>query len=107
MLLKLLLKKLSNLGKSSFTLLETLISITFLIIVIGGFKFSTYGDEQEQKNFMLLNDLENKFDTKNYSLFSKNTKNLKIIKNQTIVENIIVSKYQFENENIKIFKYEK
>ncbi len=64
-------------------------------------------DEQEQKNFMLLNDLENKFDTKNYSLFSKNTTNLKIIKNQTIVENIVVSKYQFENEQIKIFKYEK
>jgi type II secretory pathway component PulJ len=95
------------LGKSSFTLLETLISITFLIIVISGFKFSTYDDEQEQKNFMLLNDLENRFNTNNYSLFSKNTTNLKIIKNSTIVETIVVSKYQFEDEHIKIYKYEK
>ena len=56
---------------------------------------------------MILNDLENRFDTKDYSTFSKTTKNLQIIKNQTTIENIIVSKYQFENEDMKIFKYEK
>lgn len=101
------MKKLSNLGKSSFTLLETLISITFLIIVIGGFKFSTYGDEQEQKNFMLLNDLENSFDNKNYENFSKTSQNVQIIKNRVESENLTLFKYQFENENIKLFKYEK
>ena len=96
-----------NLVKNSFTLLETLISITLLSIVISGFFYSTYQDVTNHKNFMLLNELENKFDTKNYTDFSKISKNLQIIKNKTNIENITVSSYQFENENIKIFKYEK
>lgn len=96
-----------NLVKNSFTLLETLISITFLSIVISGFIYSSYHDDMNQKNFMVLNNLENNFDTKNYTNFIKTNQNLQIIKNEEIVENIIVSKYQFEDENIKIFKYEK
>lgn len=101
------MKKQSNLGKSSFTLLETLVSITFLIIVISGFKYSTYSEELFEKNFMLLNDLENQFNNKNYKNFKNSNKNLKIIKNHDITEFILVTKYEFENENIKIFKYEK
>ena len=93
--------------KNSFTLLETLISITFLSIVISGFLYSSYHEKTNQENFMVLNDLENKFDTKNYTNFSKTTKNIQVVKNQEIIENIVVSKYQFENENIKLFKYEK
>jgi type II secretory pathway component PulJ len=93
--------------KNSFTLLETLISITFLSVVISGFIYSSYHDETNEKNFMLLNDLENNFDTKNYTNFSKTTQNLQIVKNEETSENIVVSKYQFENENIKVFKYEK
>ena len=94
-------------AKNSFTLLETLISITFLSIVISGFLYSSYHEKINQENFMVLNDLENKFDTKNYTNFSKTTKNIQVTKNQEIIENIVVSKYQFENENIKLFKYEK
>lgn len=101
------IKKLSNLEKNSFTLLETLISITFLSVVISGFIYSTYHEKTNEKNFMLLNDLENNFDTKDYTNFTKTTKNLQIIKNDEITENIVVSKYEFENENIKVFKYEK
>ncbi len=56
---------------------------------------------------MILNDLENRFDTKSYTNFSKTNQNLQIVKNQGTAENIVVSKYQFENENIRIFKYEK
>lgn len=96
-----------NLVKNSFTLLETLISITFLSIVISGFLYSSYHDDSNHENFMLLNDLENKFDTKNYSKFSKTNQNLVTIKNNQIIENIIVEKYLFQNNNIKIFKYEK
>jgi hypothetical protein len=96
-----------NLVKNSFTLLETIVSITFLSIVISGFIYSTYHDETNHQNFMLLNDLENKFDTKYYSNFSETNQNLQIIKNNQIVENLIVQKYLFENENIKVFKYEK
>ena len=107
MQLKQLIKKLTNLVKNSFTLLETLIGITFLSIVISGFLYSSYHDESNHENFMLLNDLENKFDTKDYSKFSKTNENLIIIKNNQTIENIIVEKYSFQNNNIKIFKYEK
>ncbi len=96
-----------NLVKNSFTLLETLISITLLSIVISGFFYSSYHDENYHKNYVLLNDLENRFDTKNYSNFSKINQNIQIIKNKNNIENITVSNYIFENEDIKIFKYEK
>ena len=93
--------------KNSFTLIETLISITFLSIVISGFLYSSYHDELNQENFMLLNNLENSFDTKDYKNFTKTNQTLQITQNEETTQNITVSKYQFENENIKIFKYEK
>ena len=93
--------------KNSFTLIETLISITILSVVISGFMYSSYHDEINQENFMLLNNLENSFDTKDYKNFTKTNKSLQITQNQEITQNFTVSKYQFENENIKIFKYEK
>ncbi len=93
--------------KNSFTLIETLVSITLLLIVIIGFKYSTYYDENSSKNFILLNNLENLFDTKNYGSFQNSAKTLQLIKNKEIIENITVTKYQFENQNIKLFKYEK
>ena len=93
--------------KNSFTLIETLISITFLSVVISGFMYSSYHDEINQENFMLLNNLENSFDTKDYKNFVKTNQTLQITQNQEITQNFTVSKYEFENENIKIFKYEK
>ena len=93
--------------KNSFTLIETLISITFLSIVISGFLYSSYHDELNQENFMLLNNLENSFDRKDYKNFTKTNQTLQITQNEERTQNITVSKYQFENENIKIFKYEK
>ena len=39
--------------------------------------------------------------------FSKNSNNNSNYKNKETIENITVSKYQFENDDIKIFKYEK
>ncbi|MDY0052835.1 MAG: prepilin-type N-terminal cleavage/methylation domain-containing protein, partial [Aliarcobacter sp.] len=92
-------------AKNSFTLIETLISITLLAIVISGFLNSSYYDEKNHKNFMLLNNLENKFNTQTYNEFTKISTSIKIVKNETNIENINVSKYQFENEDIKIFKY--
>lgn len=69
--------------------------------------YSSYHDEINQENFMLLNNLENSFDTKDYKNFVKTNQTLQITQNQEITQNFTVSKYQFENENIKIFKYEK
>ena len=96
-----------NLGKNSFTILETILSLTILIILIGGFKYSTYYDKKSDENFMLLNSLENSFDTKNYLNFFKTTQNLTIIKNHTSIETLKVTKYEYSDENIKLFKYEK
>lgn len=69
--------------------------------------YSSYHDKINQENFMLLNNLENSFDTKDYKNFVKTNQTLQIIQNQEITQNFTVSKYEFENENIKIFKYEK
>ena len=101
-----IIKRLS-LVKNSFTLVETLISITLLAVVVSGFLNSSYYDEQNHKNFMLLNNLENKFNTQSYSDFTKTSTSIQIVKNNENIENINVSKYQFENDNIKIYKYEK
>ncbi|MFW0695014.1 hypothetical protein ACN09X_01350 [Aliarcobacter butzleri] len=78
-----------------------------MLIVIIGFKYSTYYDENSSKNFMLLNNLENLFDTKNYGSFQHSAKTLQLTINKETIENITVTKYQFENESIKLFKYEK
>ena len=94
-------------GKNSFTLLETLISITFLSIVISGFIYSSYSNDKNNENFVLLNQLENSFNTNDFTNFTRNSQSIKIIKNQTEIEFINISKYQFSNENLKIFKYEK
>jgi uncharacterized repeat protein (TIGR01451 family) len=48
---------------------------------------------------MLLNDLENKFNTQNYTDFIKTSSSIEIVKNKTIKENLTVLKYQFENED--------
>lgn len=96
-----------NLVKSSFTLLETLLSITILSLVISGFTNSTYNDSNSDENYMLLNSLENLFDTKKYDKFTSSNESLQIIINNETKENILVKKYEFSNENIKVFKYEK
>ena len=93
--------------KNSFTLFETLISITLLIVVVSGFLNSSYNDEKALNTSALLNTLDNDFTLNNYSTFTRSNKELTIIKNNNIQEYINVKKHSFENENIKIFKYEK
>ncbi|MFW2608587.1 hypothetical protein, partial [Aliarcobacter butzleri] len=70
------------------------------IIVIIGLKYSTYYDEISTKNFMLLNNLENLLDTKNYGSFQNSTKTLQLTINKETIENITVTNYQFEIESI-------
>lgn len=96
-----------SLQKNSFTLFETLLSITILIIVVSGFYNSTYSQKNSDKNFQLLNKLENDFDTKDYSKLSLTNENLQITINKSEIKNILVKKYEYLNENIKIYKYEK
>jgi len=93
--------------KNSFTLFETLLSITILSIVISGFIYSTYSSQNNHEIFQTLNTLENKFDTKEYGSFTKTSKLLTLTINDTNSKTITVNKYEYKDENIKIFKYEK
>lgn len=99
--------KQSSLGKSSFTLLETLLSITLLSIVISGFTYSTYYDTNQTQIYTKLNDLENNFNTNNYKDFSKSSKLLKVTINNKEKKDLLVKVYKYEDENIKVIKYEK
>lgn len=92
--------------KNSFTLIETLLSITLLLVVIGGFYQSTIYDEKNQNSFTKLNNLENRFDSKNYEGFAVSSKTLDIKINNTQTT-LNVNKYEYFDEHIKIYKYEK
>lgn len=102
-----LIKKLVNLQKNSFTLIETLISLTILLIVLAIFNQISKDNLEEDKIFNLLNSLENSFELKNYSNLQKSSKNINIIRNENIIESININVYTYKDENIKIFKYEK
>ncbi len=92
--------------KNSFTLFETLISIFLLSIIIVGFSKSSNYDNFDEE-YMLLNEIENSFNIKNYnSNFSKSTKTIKIIKNGTEEETLLVNQIAYENKKIKLKKYE-
>jgi uncharacterized membrane protein len=99
--------KLLNLVKNSFTLFETLLSITILIIIISGFSNSSYYDEKVLNNSKILNDLENKFTTNSFDSLSTNNVKITITKNNHDKEELLVKKHSFKNDELKIFKYEK
>ena len=94
-------------AKNSFTLFETLLSITILIIIISGFLNSSYYDEKAINTSTLLNNLENKFTTNDFDSFSTSNTKISITKNYNDKQEILVKKHTFENEELKIFKYEK
>ena len=93
--------------KNSFTLLETILSISVLSIVISGFLYATYYDSHTLKLFTKLNDLENDFNTSNYSNMNSEISNISIIKNNNIEENIHIKKIVYEDNDIRLYKYEK
>ena len=93
--------------KNSFTLLETLISISLLIIIISGFAYSSYYDSKNAQSYQILNDLENKFNTNNYDSFAKTKHNINITINRIDESTLEVTKYQFNTTYIGIYKYEK
>jgi len=94
------------LDKNSFTLFETLISIFILSIIIVGFSKNTNYDNFD-KEYMLLNEIENSFNIKNYnSNFTKSQKTIKIIKNDIEEENLLVNQILYHDDKIKLLKYE-
>lgn len=101
------LKNQENLLKSSISLLETLISLVILSTIAVGFSKITHNSSKNETNFELLNIIENNFSKKDYSNFQSFNSDLIVVKNLDNFETIQVKKYQFLNNNIKVFKYEK
>ncbi len=99
------MKKQKNLLKNSFSLFEVILSVSILSILISGFVFSTYYDTNKEKLFMLLNTLENDFNTKDYSKMTKTTHNLQMLIDNK-VKYVNVKRYTFKNKDIELFKYE-
>lgn len=91
--------------KNSFTLLETILSITLLLVVIGGFAKSSFYDNSDE-TYMTLDKVDNSFSSKDYSNFSISNTKIQIIKNETIQEEKSVKLIKYEDENIKLSKYE-
>lgn len=95
-----------KLGKNSFTLLETLISIFILSIIIVGFSNYSYNDNFDEE-FMLLNNLENSFNTNSYDKnFTSSNKNLKVMVNDSEEKTIFIKEIKFKNEKVELIKYE-
>ena len=92
--------------KNSFTLLETIISTFLLSIVVVGFsKYSYY--ENFDEHFILLNSLENSFNTNNYnSNFKKEPKTIKLLINSSEQKEILVDKIYYRDEKMEIVSYE-
>lgn len=100
------MKKLVKSAKSSFTLLETLFSVFLLSIIIVGFSKASFYDNFD-KEYMLLNDIENTFTSSSYGLnFSTKSQQITIIKNDTQIEKITVKKIEYKDEKIRLYKYE-
>ncbi|MBL3520703.1 hypothetical protein H0A43_09480 [Arcobacter lanthieri] len=99
--------------KNSITLIETLISLLILSTVVIGFLKISYNSENNSNLFNVLNHIENNFTTKTYSNFIQSNTNLQITKNkignenENEVENLNVKKYEYLDNNIRVFKYEK
>jgi len=94
------------LDKSSFSLLEVILSIFILSIIIIGFSKYAYYDNFD-KEFMSLNKLENSFLTKTYSSnFNTSNTSIKIIKNKTTSQTINLKKITYFDGDIKVYKYE-
>lgn len=94
------------LGKNSFTLFETLISIVLLSIVIVGFSQNSYY-ENFDKEYQFLNKIENNFNTKSYDeKYTSSYENIQITINDSENKNILIKKIRYQDENIDLVKYE-
>lgn len=100
------MKKLVKSGKNSFTLLETLVSVFILSIIIVGFSKASFYDNFD-KEYMILNKLENMFNISSYdSSFSTKNMQLTITLDDIEIKNISVKKIEYEDENLRLLKYE-
>lgn len=97
-----LITKHVTLQKSSFILIELLLSLSILAFISANI---FYTKKEFNKEFLLLNFLENSFEKKSFDSFTTNTIRLKVIKNSTNTEEISIKKIEYKDEKLKIFKY--
>jgi len=92
--------------KNSITLIETLISLIILSTIVTGFLKISY-NSSENNLFNILNKIENDFTIKNYSNFIQSQASVQIIKNENQIETLNIKKYEYFDNNIRVFIYEK
>mgnify|MGYP006276544623 CR=1 FL=1 len=91
--------------KNSFSILETIISLSILSIIIAGFLKLSFDTKSDEK-FQELNSVENSFTTNDYKSFDLSLQEVTLIENDSIKQTINVRKYQYNSSNMKIYKYE-
>lgn len=100
------MKKQLSYQKSSFILLETILSILILSIVISSFSKLSYNTNSDL-NFKHIIKVHNNFNSKNYEEhFKLNNEKILLIINNTSKKSILVKKISYINKNIKLYKYE-
>ncbi len=99
------MKKQLNLAKNSFTLFETLLSLTLLAIIISlVYKLTFY--DSFTTIFKTLNHIENSFTLKQYDKnFTIKEEKLEVITNNSS-KTIKVKKVIYKDKNIFLYKYE-
>lgn len=93
-----------NYQKNSFIFLETIVSLLIVSIIVTIFFKISY-DKDSSKNFTTIQSISNKLKKSNYDNFQISDETLNI-KKDSKEESIKVKKISFENENIKLVKYE-
>ncbi len=91
--------------KNSFSILETIISLSILSIIVAGFLKLSFDTKSDEK-FQELNSIENSFTTNDYKSFDLLLQEVTFIINGSTKETIDVKKYQYSSSNMKIYKYE-
>lgn len=92
--------------KNSFTLFETILSLSLIAILVAGFIQSSHFDSSNAHKFTILNQVENLFDTNDLNSFDKSSKNVKLtIDGKTRYINLTA--YIYNKDGLKLVKYEK
>ena len=94
-----------SLEKNSFSIFETILSLSILSIITAGFLKITF-DTKSDKKFQELNSLENSFTTNSYKSFDSKNIDLEFIFNDSTVQTVKVKKYEYNTSKIKLFKYD-
>lgn len=91
--------------KSSFALIEVLISIV-LLTVISLALFKTTTNISKKNYFSTLLEIENSLEKKDLFKFKKSNKTLEVRKNDSF-EEIDITLYEYKDSDLKVIFYEK